>query len=57
MEMRDQIKEAFGDEEKMMEILNAVDSIDSLEGAVSEAVQAAADVHVKCVCVTPYFFW
>jgi len=45
-EMRDQIKEAFGDEEKMMEILNAVDSMDSLEGAVSEAVQAAADEFV-----------
>jgi len=46
MEMRDIIKEAFGDEEKMMEILNVVDSIDSLEGAVSEAVQAAADEFV-----------
>jgi len=45
-EMRDMIKEAFADEEKMMEILNAVDSMDSLEGAVSEAVQAAADEFV-----------
>jgi len=45
-EMRDMIKEMFSDEERMMEIFNAVDSLDSLENAVSECVQAAADEFV-----------
>jgi len=45
--MREQAVESFCEEEKMRGILNQVESLDALEGAVMEAVQAFTDDFVE----------